>query len=259
MRRLIFMGLLLALVAGAASAQDIAIVGSGSISSIQPGTTATGDIAASEQATLGSIGYVGHNGGNRHLGDADAWTFAPEAGAAYIIRATTTGGDLVPSLLLVSEYSIPSVSAWDANLDGDANAGLCIRQVAADATQYAVLVSRQPDTRQEGSYQLTVERVAPDALANGTMVCPAGTFVTPADGAPVDVHAGPGTEFSYRTTMQPGEIYNLFSGGYDGWVQVLYYDAALGYVMDGYAPADRVTLLGALPTPVATAETTAVP
>lgn len=229
----------------------VQLVGSGKTGTITPGETVTGEILVSEDGkNLQPIGFVGHNGSNRFQGDFDAWYFDPTPGENYVISVTATGGDLIPTLLIVSENRTPTlpmdrivtVSALDANADEDANAGVCLRHTAD--RRYTILVYRQYNTAQTGQYELTLTTATEDALTGGspTAVCPVGTFVTTVPDTVVNIRNGDGVRFAAIGRMQPNELYVVLGvGSVRGWRHILFMDDT-GALRDGYV-SERYTIM----------------
>ncbi|MBI5666367.1 MAG: hypothetical protein HZC41_00045 [Chloroflexi bacterium] len=221
-------------------AQDnVRVVGSGTTGTITPDETVTGEILNSASGSaITPISFIGRNGSNRVQGDFDVWYFDAVPGENYVIRVTATRGNLRPTLLLVAEGRIPTISALDTNADEDASAGLCLWQ--ATGQQYAILVHRQPDTTQSGDYDLTLTAATGNDLSGGsaTTVCSAGTFVTTLPNTVVNIRAGNGLRFRVIGQMQPNQPYWLFGPpAAGGWRQIGFFDdgeVRFGYVSERY-------------------------
>jgi hypothetical protein len=245
MKRIALAALASALWIGVAAvvAQDrINVVGTGETGTIQPGETVSGTLELSDASTLSPISYVGHNGANRQQGDFDAWRFEADSDENFVIEVIATDGDLVPTLLIIRESdSIPTVSAWDSNADGDSHVGVCLPHVSGGT--YVILASRQPETEQTGSYELTLTSAAEEELGGGseTATCRVGTFVATKGTRPVNIRSNPGTQYDIIGQMQPGEPYTYYSGGTLGWLQIMFYREGFG-VWNGYVRADLVAL-----------------
>ena len=242
----------------------IPVLGSGDTGVISYGETVTGEIEVSaDAADMLPIQFVGHNGANRSQGDYDVWYFDAPKDDGSVITITATSGDLIPTLLVVSDADssgsypnpIPGVSAWDQNVDGDLNAGACLFAVsrhnpyadsASDSRRYAIVVFRQEDTAQTGSYTLTLEKAVNDAEISGgspTAICRVGTFVFTRGNIAINIRSNPGLQFSIKGRMQPGEPYN-FSHTYGDWTHIDYWDG--DSICDGYVKSSLTRLTGEL-------------
>src|SRR5690242_14173065 len=130
-----------------AAQSDVAVTGSGETGTITYGETVTGELEVSDASDTPPISYVGHNGANRVQGDFDVWKVDVEKGANVIIRLTATDADFAPTLMITNEDSESSAPVFlvvnlDNNVDGDSEAGVCLRAVPQD-NQYAIIVYRQ--------------------------------------------------------------------------------------------------------------------
>src|SRR5690349_8632726 len=133
MRILMLFVLLLSVLVASAQA-DIDVEGSGKTGTITYGETVTGELQVSDASDIQSISYVGHNGQNRVQGDFDVWNVDVHKGDNLIVRLTATHRDFIPTLLITysdtsSFNSIGSVVNLDLNVDGDSEAGVCLRDI----------------------------------------------------------------------------------------------------------------------------------
>lgn len=238
-----FIFILLLTVSFVQAQEAVQLVGSGKTGTITPGQTVAGEILVSEDGKqLQPINFVGHNGGNRFQGDFDAWYFDAVAGENYVISVKATGGDLKPTLLLIGEARIPTVSALDANADNDTNAGVCLRTAAE--RRYAILVHRTYNSAQTGQYELLLKTATEDELTGGspTAVCPVGTFVTTLPDTVVNIRNGDGVRFAAIGRMQPNQLYVMLGvGSVREWRHILFIDF-MGELRDGYV-SERYTLI----------------
>jgi len=242
----------------------IPVLGSGDTGVISYGETVTDEIEVSDTAAdMLPIQFVGHNGANRSQGDFDVWYFDAPKDDGSVITITATSGDLIPTLLVVSDADssgsypnpIPGVSAWDQNVDGDLNAGACLFAVsrhnpyadsASDSRRYAIVVFRQEGTAQTGSYTLTLEKAASDAEISGgspTAICRVGTFVFTRGSIAINIRSNPGLQFSVKGRMQPGEPYT-FSHTDGDWTHIDYWDG--DSISDGYVKTSLTRVTGEL-------------
>lgn len=228
---------------------EVEVRGSGETASITYGETVTGEIEVSDAHQVSPISYVGHNGVNRVQGDFDAWTFDSKVGDNLIIRMTATSKGLTPTLLVTmdsNDFAIVLVTAWDANVDGDAEAGVCLRGINEES-HYSILAYRQGE-QQAGSYSLSLEKVETvQDLAGGseTAICSVGSFVQTVDDNVINIRSNPGTNFSIKSRMQPNAPYSLFSTG-DDWTHILL--RLDDQITDGYVYTPLIKITGATPT-----------
>jgi hypothetical protein len=246
-RQLLF-ALLLSLsgVSAGQAESDMTVVGAGNTGVIAYEETVTGKIEASDMVAMPPIDFVGHNGQDRRQGDFDVWYFDAGEGDHLIITMTATGGDLIPTVLLVNDdgASIPGVAALDTNPDGDLSAGVCLTPYVDN--RFAIVVFRQEDTRQTGTYTLTLNSVTSvEALSDysTTAICRVGTFVFTRGNTAIPVYAGPDTKSTVIGHMLPNSPYSYFPHYGDSWTIVVLRSSD-GRFSSGYVSSDLVRISG---------------
>jgi hypothetical protein len=241
--RIAFILLLFLSVSVAAAQAEVEVKGSGETGTIIYGETITEELEVSDASSIGPISFVGHNGANRSQGDFDAWYFDAHKGDNVIIRMTADG-DFTPTLLITMkspDFAIILVTAWDSNPDGDSEAGVCLTNIQRDE-QYAVLAYRQEDV--PAKYSLSLEKVDSVADLSGgseTAVCGVGSNVISRGDNVINIRSNPGTNFSIKSKMQPGQPYTLFSTG-EAWTHILFH--AENGITDGYVSTSLIRITG---------------
>ncbi|MEO8394018.1 MAG: hypothetical protein ABI700_13595 [Chloroflexota bacterium] len=238
---------LMAVSLSAQPSPDIPIEGSGHRGVIAYGEAVSGQIDLSDTgAKMDSIGFVGHNGSGRVQGDFDVWDFDMPKGTFSVISVTATSGDLIPTMLIVNEPQkgsiIAGVSGLDANVDGDLGAGVCLLDRIGDG-HYEIVINRQAETRQTGSYLLTLEQAVDiHDLGGGSAsaVCRVGTFAITQGSSRINIRSNPGLKFSIISSMQPDQPYSVFGTPSD-WTPIVFWSGdqwRSGYVS---TPLIRIT------------------
>jgi hypothetical protein len=254
MRFLTILALLLSVSLTHAQA-EVEVRGSGETAPIAYGETVTGEIEVSDANQITPISYVGHNGTNRSQGDFDAWTFDSQVGDNLIVKMTATSDGLTPTLLVTmdsNDFAIVLVTAWDGNVDGDAEAGVCLRDINQEL-HYTILAFRQGE-QQTGTYSLSLEQVETvQDLAAGseTAVCSVGSFVQTVGDNVINIRSNPGTSFSIKSKMQPNAPYTLLGAG-DDWTHILL--RLDDKITDGYVYTPLIEITGASPAEAAPTE-----
>ena len=243
-------GIVLAAVGGWAQPEfpDVPMVGTGERHLIAYGETLTGSIEYSQAgSSVQPINYVGHMGTRRQQGDFDVWYYEAAQGDKAVISVTSTEGDLVPRLLVIAEedvsvqFDYPTTYGWDDNVDGDAQAGVCVRNAVKKLV--GIIVDRQKDTKQTGAYTLTVEQAADDQeLAGGsvTAVCRVGTFAFTNGDYRVNIRQYP--SYHIIGVMQPGQPYLVLSPPEAEWTTIgIWWQ---GYIANGAVKSNLVHIAG---------------
>jgi hypothetical protein len=226
---------------------NVEVKGSGKTGAIAYGETVTGTIEVSEASDIQSISFVGHNGQNRRQGDFDVWYFDAQQADNLIIRVNATDGNFAPTILVTFEdktSGISSVVNWDGNVDGDAEAGVCLRNIP-HSQQYAIVVFRQE--AMTGNYSLSLEKVASVGDLSGgseTAVCSVGSFVVSRGDYVINIRANPGKQFRIKDQMQPGQLYSFYSAGGD-WTQIAFVsEESVSGIAGGYVSTPLVVITG---------------
>jgi hypothetical protein len=229
---------------------EVEVLGTGETGTIAYGETVTGMLEVSNASNLEPIRFVGHNGKDRVQGDFDVWYLDTQQGDNLIIRATATDGAFAPTLLVTYEDQtsithIVGVVTLDDNVDGDAEAGVCLRDIPQN-NQYGIVVYRQETAAV--NYSLSVEQVDSAADLSGdseTAVCSVGTLVYSRGDYAVNIRSDSGTKYAIKGKMQPGQPYSFLSGYVDEWTVVGFFRPD-GYLDSGYVRTRLIRITGTM-------------